>query len=157
MDIIYNEQTIGFLDITFGPSWEYVALTRSYIENFLAINAVDKLHIGKIQLAASELLENAVKYCSREGNRIILNKNDKEKEISIRVFNFIEEEKAKKVVNQVKEMNRADPMEYYIQCMHNLEGGLGFARMNYETDAKISCEYSTEKNILEVKALFLLS
>ena len=42
MDINYEAETKGYLDITFGPKWDYIALTRPYVENFLLINMATK-------------------------------------------------------------------------------------------------------------------
>ena len=79
MQINYENNTVGYLDLTFGPKWDYIPLTKNYIENFLLINVIDKVNISKIAMSASELLENAVKFSSRDGIRMMIRKCDKKK------------------------------------------------------------------------------
>ena len=160
MDINYTAETKGYLDITFGPKWDYIALTRPYVENFLLINMADKDNIHKVGTAASELLENATKYSSQDGIRMIVKKSEADALISLSVFNFSAKEQADFLISRVKEMNSTDAFEYYIFRMKESiknkkeSAGLGLSRIYYEGDARISVKYYDNDGIVEVNALF---
>ena len=160
MKINYEQGTHGYLDITFGPKWDYVPLTKNYVENFLLINLIDKENIGKIAISASELLENAVKYSSKDGIRMIIRKILEKRTIELLVMNFTTIEMYSKVKDIVDVMNSSDPMEYYIKKMKEAaiseegESGLGLARINYECGAKISIGYSESDAVIVVKSIF---
>ncbi len=163
MNIDYELKTIGFLDLTFGPKWDYIPITRNYIENFLMINIDDKFRINKITMAASELLENAVKYSNKDGVRIIISKNDHQKDITLKVFNYAEKTNAMEHIDRINKMNEQKPLDYYIERMkHSVtrtdgKAGLGLARINHEANATITAKYYDENNVLEVSAIFKLS
>ncbi len=163
MKIDYEIKTIGFLDLTFGPKWDYIPITRNYIENFLMINIDDKYRINKITMAASELLENAVKYSNRDGVRIIISKNDHQKNISLKVLNYADKETAMAHIGRINKMNEYKPLEYYIERMKDSvtrtdgKAGLGLARINHEANATISALFYDETSVLEVSAIFKLS
>lgn len=161
MLINYEAGTLGYLDLTFGPKWDYIPLTRVYVENFLQVNMTGKQNIHKIEMAASELLENAVKYSNKDGIRMIVMKNDSTNQIELSVFNFISEENAEKVKSRIEEMNQADPFEYYVARMRKSvkekkkgSAGLGLARIAYEGGAQISVNHIKDENVMQVKLLF---
>lgn len=160
MTINYEQGTHGYLDITFGPKWDYVPLTKNYVENFLLINLVDKENIGRIALAASELLENAVKYSTKDGIRMIIRKILEKKVIELLVLNYTSKEMFNKVKELVETMNNSDPMQFYIERMKEAalaedgDSGLGLARINYECNADITVGYSDIDEVIIVKAIF---
>jgi hypothetical protein len=160
MDINYKTDTKGYLDITFGPKWDYIALTRPYVENFLLINMANKDNIHKVGTAASELLENATKYSSRDGIRMIVKKSEADGVISLSVFNFSDKSQADFLMKRVAEMNSTDAFEYYIFRMKESiknkkdSAGLGLSRIYYEGEARISVKYYESDGIVEVNALF---
>jgi hypothetical protein len=160
MDINYKSDTKGYLDITFGPKWDYIALTRPYVENFLLINMANKDNIHKVGTAASELLENATKYSSRDGIRMIVKKSEAEAEISLSIFNYSEKSQAEFLMKRVEEMNSTDAFEYYIFRMKESiknkkdSAGLGLSRIYYEGDARLSVKFYEADGIVEVNALF---
>lgn len=160
MDINYTAETKGYLDITFGPKWDYIALTRPYVENFLLINMANKDNIHKVGTAASELLENATKYSSRDGIRMIVKKSETDGVISLSVFNYADKNQAEKLMKRVAEMNSTDAFEYYIFRMKESiknkkeNAGLGLSRIYYEGDATISVKFFDADSIIEVNALF---
>lgn len=159
--IQYEEKTTGYLDITFGPKWDYIPITRTYVENFLAIHSLDKKNISQIEMAASELLENAVKYSSKDGIRMMIHKNEKNKEIILRIYNFSEEEGAQAVIKKITAMNSANPLDHYIKCIRESKkhkeqknsAGVGLARIYHEGEAKITPTYDKESGILEIAAI----
>ena len=44
-NISYKKNTIGYLDITFGPIWDYIPLTRNYAENFSYFFSIPPLQL----------------------------------------------------------------------------------------------------------------
>ena len=56
----------GFVELGFGNNWKYVTTIRTFIQNFINISLNDTSYADKISLASSELVENAIKYSSRD-------------------------------------------------------------------------------------------
>lgn len=162
MLINYEPNTVGYLDITFGPKWDYIPLTKNYIENFLLINVIDKNSISKISMSASELLENAVKFSNKDGIRMMIRKLVKKQQVELVVFNHITKAESKVVEDIVGQMNGQEPLQYYIKKMKESvarkdgKAGLGLARINYEGEAKINAKYYDDREIIQVKATFQL-
>jgi hypothetical protein len=160
MDIHYQKLTAGYLDITFHPKWDYIAITRVYIENFLVVNMTERLNIHKASIAASELLENATKYSTDPGIRMILKKSGAENEIVMSVFNKTNRDRADALVIWIDEMNKNDSFEFYVFRMRQSvkedksSSKLGLARIYHECQAKVSASYDKEEGVMEVRAVF---
>ena len=160
MKINYEKDTAGYLDITFGPKWDYIALTRPYVENFLLINMLDKDNIHKVGTAASELLENATKFSGEDGIRMIVKKSKHKKEVQLSVYNYVDMKTAQELIETIEKMNTLDSLEYYIYRMKESvknkqePSKLGLARIYHEGQAKISAIYYEADRIIEVRALF---
>ena len=162
MEIKYQKNTNGYLDITFHPKWDYIAITRLYVESFLQINMADENNIHKVGTAASELLENANKFSTENGIRMIVQKSKVDKIILLSVFNKTTRELAKKVIKRIEEMNQKDSLEYYIYRMKESiknkkeNSQLGLARINHEGQAQLSAFFHEDDEVLEVKAIFCI-
>ena len=160
--INYQPDTIGYLDLTFGPKWDYIPLTKNYVENFLAINLVDRVNISKISMSASELLENAVKFSNKDGIRMMVKKLNKQNQVILVVYNYTTKKEADDLIERVKDMNNQDPLQYYIEKMkesavrNDGKSGLGLSRINYEGEAKLDIVYFDEEGIVQVRAVFRL-
>jgi hypothetical protein len=160
MYINYESNTIGYLDITFGPKWDYIPLTKNFIENFLLVNVVDKKSISKIAMSASELLENAVKFSNKDGIRMVVRKHSKKNVIELKVYNYVEEADAKGLKERIKAMISSDPLQFYIAKMKESvtrkdgKSGLGLARIYYEGEAKITADYIKDSKVVELTAIF---
>lgn len=163
--IDYLTDTVGYLDVVFGPTWDYIPVTRSYIENFLSVHMSERTDISAIEMAASELLENAVKYSKKDGIRVIVDKDERNKTIVLKVFNYSAEASAQKLIDKINKMNQSDPLEYYIEKLRESKkhkevkksAGVGLARIYSEGEGKITADFDTESQILLVKALFNIS
>ncbi len=81
------DETDGYIELKFGPRWKYIAVVRAFIQNFLAIGFSDDARADKIAMAASELLENAVKYAIGEETRIKVGLSAKNGDVEISVSN----------------------------------------------------------------------
>lgn len=156
--INYVSNTSGYLDITFGPKWDYIPVTRTYIENFLEVNMLKQADIDRIEVAASELLENAVKYSNKDGIRVIMNKSKNAKKIKLSVFNYLKRDKYKLLEDQIKEMKKHDSFDYYIkkiqESAEDEQKGFGLARVYHETGANLSTKYLKKFKIMEIRASF---
>ena len=73
----------GYIELKFGPRWKYIACARGFIQNFLAISITDKTKADRVAMAASELLENAVKYANGEDTEIRIRVSPETEKISI--------------------------------------------------------------------------
>jgi hypothetical protein len=160
MKINYEKDTAGYLDITFGPKWDYIALTRPYVENFLLINMTDKDNIHKVGTAASELLENATKFSGDDGIRMIVSKSKHKNEVHLAVYNYLDKKTAEELIERIGKMNELDSLEYYIHRMKESvknkqePSQLGLARIYHEGQAKISAHFHDDSGIIEVRAIF---
>jgi hypothetical protein len=162
MEILYPKNTHGYLDITFHPKWDYIAITRLYVEHFLQINMADDNHIHKVGTAASELLENASKFSIDNGIRMVVKKSKVEKIVLLSVFNKTTQELAESVITRIDEMNQWNSLEYYIFRMKESiknkkeSAQLGLARINHEGQAQISAVFHAGDGVLEVKTIFCM-
>ena len=78
----------GYVELSFGPRWKYIAVIRGFVQNFLAVSLSDDADAkaDKIAMAASELLENAVKYANGEETKVkmaVFTDDHKQLEISV--------------------------------------------------------------------------
>ena len=111
-------------------------------------------------MSASELLENAVKFSSKDGIRMMIKKLDKEEQLILVVFNYTDKKAADHLIERVAEMNSHDPLQYYIEKMkesavrNDGKSGLGLARINYEGEADLDINYFENDGIVQVRAVF---
>ena len=156
--LVYKEGTDNYLDISFKATWDYIPVTKSYIENILLIEMSDMGDIHKVGTAASELLENATKYSKKKGIRTIIKKLEEDDEIELIVYNYSDEQNAVRLKKRVDEMNKVDSLQYYLYRMKesiknkNESAGLGLARVYHEASAKVSASYDKEAEVVQVKA-----
>ena len=112
--------------------------------------------------AASELLENATKFSTDNGVRMIIKKSKVDKIILLSVFNSTTKELADAVIKRIEDMNQWDSLEYYVHRMKESvknkreASQLGLARINHEGQAQISAFYDENDGIIEVKAIFCI-
>jgi hypothetical protein len=158
---LFRNVNNGFVEMIFGPRWTYIATVRSFFQNFLAITLANTKWADVISMAASELLENAVKYAADEGTKVSLEHLKEEKKLYLCVENFASPEQIKILKSQVQEINEGNPQEIYLQKMQEAalrtDGGsqLGLARIRYESDSKIVME--VEGDLVRVAVTFSLT
>lgn len=159
MAIKRDKNTTGYLDITFNSKWDYIPLTRNYINNFLNQNLTDKLLNNRIQVTVSELMENAIKFANADGIRMVIAIYGEEKKLKLSVFNYTTPKQANILKAIIDDMKHYTPLEYYINCMKtkkkdNKGGKLGLARINHESQAELSMFHNQTEGEIEVTALF---
>ena len=136
----------GYIELEFGPRWKYIACVRGFIQNFLAISIVDQTKADKIAMAASELLENAVKYASKDETHIHINVSPETELISISVENTASKESINTLFKVFKKISKGDALQTYVAQMKEAalrnDGNsyLGLARVRFETggDLKVN-------------------
>ncbi|MGH9423298.1 MAG: ATP-binding protein, partial [Thermoanaerobaculia bacterium] len=75
-----------YVEMRFGPRWTYISCVRRFVASFFMIGLSDKERAEQISMAASELLENAVKYASEEEGylKITIAKADHEVDVCVK-------------------------------------------------------------------------
>lgn len=148
----------GFIEMVFGPRWTYIATVRTFLQNFLSITLADNKWADVISMAASELLENAVKYASEEGTKISVEHKTEDNTLVLVVENFSSSDNTKVLAEEITKINNGDPQVVYLQKMQEAalrtDGGsqLGLARIRYESNACISM--ATEGDLIRVTVVF---
>jgi len=153
-----TDESVGYIRLSFGPKWKYVACVRSFVQNFLSISITDAQKADKISLAVSELVENAVKYNSREKTSLLLMIID-DNNILIESQNYADKENIKIFVDELEKINSKDPINAYIEKMKEAvdksgkSSQLGLARIRCETNCEIKYEIS-DNHLLKIRAIF---
>jgi hypothetical protein len=154
----------SYMDLSFGPRWPYVSCVRGFILNFCAIGLENKLNADKISLAASELVENAVKYASKDDTRVRIELLQEEGKVVLEVENQATKEQAETLRNEMEKINEGTPLEAYLKRMQEAatrpkgKAGLGLARVRYEAGALLSLTIipTVDDNLVIVKSIFNL-
>lgn len=138
----YKEE--GYLNLVFAPRWKYTSVVRNFIQNFLAVAIAGKKTSDKIAIAASELIENSVKYSNKDEATLNLRIEKKDNKLIISVTNDADPEQIEFLKNYVDEMKGNDPLKTYLDKMQNAisrtdgKSQLGLARIQYESKAELS-------------------
>jgi len=146
----------GYIELKFGPRWKYIACVRGFIQNFLAISIVDQAKADKIAMAASELLENAVKYASHDDTHIVIKVAPGTEKISIAVENSASPDSIKTLREVYEKINSGDPLQVYVAQMKEAavrsdgKSHLGLARIRYETGGLLELHIEDKKVLLTI-------
>ncbi|NOY09343.1 MAG: hypothetical protein GXP33_10945 [Spirochaetes bacterium] len=145
----------GFIELVFGPRWKYISCVRSFVQNFLAISLTDLSKVDKIAMAASELLENAVKYSREERIKINIMVSKELKRVDVYVENKTSAESIEILKKEYEKIMEGTALEAYIKKMREAglrndgKSQLGIARIRYETGGRLMLE--TEDNTVKIK------
>ncbi|MBN1522928.1 MAG: ATP-binding protein [Spirochaetales bacterium] len=148
MAVTENLGRDGYIELKFGPRWKYIACVRGFIQNFLAISIVDQAKADKIAMAASELLENAVKYASHDETHIVIRVSPETERIVISVENTSSKESIAQLKDVYDKIIEGDPFQMYVAQMKEAavrsdgKSHLGLARIRYETGGDLSLKIS---------------
>ncbi|MCA1950129.1 MAG: hypothetical protein LDL24_06140 [Treponema sp.] len=138
--------SMGFIEIKFGPRWKYIAVVRAFIQNFIAVSYSDNIRADKIAMAASELLENAVKYAQGEETIVKLQLLPEKESIMVSVSNRASPEAIKGLQEIWNKVMQGDPLQSYIAQMqlaatrNDSKSQLGLVRIRYETGAEMKLD-----------------
>ena len=153
---IETEMKDGYIELRFGPRWKYIAVVRAFIQNFLVVSFSDDARADKIAMAASELLENAVKYANGEETRIRVALSGKSGDIDIAVSNKATPEAAAALSAMWKSVMTGDPLEAYVARMREAatrsdgKSQLGLVRIRYETGADMNLKVDGDDITIEL-------
>lgn len=140
----------AYVDITFGPRWKYISVTRNYVQSFIAIGLAGQSKADKIAMAVSELLENAVKYSAGEETRIRLEVRPDEAKIVVAVSNKTDPSREEELKAIYARVNEGDPLQTFIEMMKEAtvrtdgKSQLGLARIRHEVGADIGLSISDD-------------
>lgn len=140
------KDSLGFIEIKFGPRWKYIAVVRAFIQNFIAVSYSDNIRADKIAMAASELLENAVKYAQGEETIVKLQLLPEKGSIMVSVSNRASPEAIKGLQEIWDKVMQGDPLQSYIAQMqlaatrNDSKSQLGLVRIRYETGADMKLD-----------------
>ena len=147
------EKTGECIELVFSSNWNYISITRQFIQNFLAISSGDREKADKFSISISELLENAVKYSTDDRPYMFLHVNEKTQEILGVVENYATKEAADTLQELYNTVMEGTPMEAYVSQMKKaatLDDGtcqLGLARIRFEAGADIKLVISDDYKI----------
>jgi hypothetical protein len=154
---IESEVKDGYIELRFGPRWKYIAVVRAFIQNFLAVSFSDDVRADKIAMAASELLENAVKYANGEDTRIRVSLSSATGDIDISVSNKATPEAMASLKAMWDSVMTDDPLAAYVTKMKEAatrsdgKSQLGLVRIRYETGARMTLKTEGEFITIELK------
>lgn len=148
-----TEKREGYVELSFGPRWKYIAVIRGFVQNFLAVSLSDDADAkaDKISMAASELLENAVKYANGEETKVKMSVfSESTKLLSISVSNKASPEAIATVRKLYDRVMEGDPLEAYVAMMREAatrsdgKSQLGLVRIRYETGCTMKLETTAD-------------
>lgn len=135
-----------YLEIRFGPGWNYVSTVRSFLHEFLLVTFKDQKKSDRISMALSELLENAVKYSTGNHAYIRIQIAENQGDVRVEVMNHSNEILAAELEEVLQRINAMEPLEAYMMMMQ--ESGaqssgsrLGLARIRYEARGELSSQF----------------
>ncbi len=133
----------GHVEIRFGPRWKYIAATRSYVQNFVAISIPNDSKADQIAMAISELLENAVKYSDGEEIHISMHIDGQAKKVFLSVSNQGNPETVASLRTFFERVHSGPPLETFLELMKEATtrsdglSQLGLARIRYEVGGEM--------------------
>jgi len=137
-----QEKRTAYIELKFGPNWDYVVMGYSVVTCFLSSAIKDGVNTELIAIAVIELLSNAVKYS--ETKDVTLQINVTPSQVDIKTFNLASEENIEYLKKEIEDITQGTPLEAYIRKCRQIERepkakhSLGFARIRYESNGKIS-------------------
>jgi len=152
-------QPSDYVELQFGPRWTYISCVRKFVAGFFMIGLADKERAEQISLAASELLENAVKYASEEETSLKISISKSAGEVDLCVSNAVEPHQLNVFRREFALATAGDPETTYLTRMKDAaktEGmtRLGLVRIRYEAGANLRLE--TTNGRVAVHAIFAM-
>lgn len=167
----------AYIDLSFGPTWPYVRVVREFIESFCRVSFGDlDFNISeRISSSASELVENAVKYSTKDdikhGTRVKVELIQKRELVVLEVQNLAPDNHINMLKAHLAQLSKLKPDAlqdlYREKMLKASEDGstsqLGLIRILWEWQAEsLEMEIVSDKNThhkrkkVAVRALFKL-
>src|ERR1700704_5268958 len=109
--MITERLSADYVEMRFGPRWTYISCVRRFVASFFLIGLSDKERAEQISMAASELLENAVKYSSEDSSHLRVAVTRRDNEIDLVVENPADPQQINVLRREFALINAADAQE----------------------------------------------
>lgn len=156
---ITTPASADYVEMRFSPRWTYISCVRKFVASFFMIGLSDKERAEQISLAASELLENAVKYASEEESylRIAIAKGSSEVDVCVK--NKADKTNINTLRRELALIQAGNPEQTYLRKMEEAattegQSRLGLIRIMYEANARLRLEVND--NDVAIHAIFPL-
>jgi hypothetical protein len=145
------------VQVRFQPMWRYIDGIREFC-GFFTRTTFDDPEVGdRIGVVVHELVENAIRYSSRnESSLLHLAVYSRDEEIEVVVANSAEESRVKEFEKIFEKINQGDALDAYSWAMQRARGlpedqsGLGLPRIRYE--GRMSLSMTVDNNVVSVRA-----
>src|SRR5215212_5930171 len=134
-----------YVEMRFGPRWTYISCVRKFVASFFMIGLADKERAEQISMAASELLENAVKYASEDESYLKISIARQSNEVDVCVKNKAEPQHINTLRRELALISAGQPEQIYLRKMEEAamtegQSRLGLARILYEANARLKLD-----------------
>ncbi len=152
--------TSDYVEMRFGPRWTYISCVRKFVASFFMIGLADKERAEQISMAASELLENAVKYASEEEGYLKISIAKSTNEVDVCVKNRAEAHHINMLRKELALIHAGEPEKMYLKKMQDAamsegqQSRLGLARILYEAGARLRLDVRDGE--VSIHAIFTL-
>lgn len=142
-----------YIQLHFSPKWRYIATTRNFIQSFLAVSLSNEEKADKLAMAASELLENAVKYSKNQETVLELEVDAETNRIRITASNKGDAESIAAIKSIFEKASTGDPLTVYVEAMKEAavrtdgKSQLGLVRIRYETGAELKLDVDDDQTV----------
>ena len=148
-----------YVELRFGPRWTYISCVRKFVASFFMIGLADKERAEQISMAASELLENAVKYASEEEGYLKISIAKSTNSVDVCVKNKAEPHHVNTLRREFALIHSGEPERVYLKKMEEAaltegQSRLGLARILYEGGATLKLDVKDAD--VELHAIFPL-
>ena len=159
MSIQITPVSSDYVEMRFGPRWTYISCVRKFVASFFMIGLADKERAEQISLAASELLENAVKYASEDEGYLKIAISKGMNEVDVCVKNKAEAHNINTLRRELALIQAGDPEHVYLKKMEEAamtegQSRLGLIRILYEANARLRLDVND--NDVSIHAIFPL-
>jgi hypothetical protein len=159
LNMVREGLTADYVEMRFGPRWTYISCVRRFVASFFMIGLADKERAEQISMAASELLENAVKYASEEEGYLKISIAKSTNEVDVCVKNKAESHHINTLRRELALIHAGEPEKIYLKKMEQAamtegQSRLGLARILYEAGARLRLDVTDGE--VSIHAIFSL-
>jgi len=152
-----EEPSDDHVELCFAPRWTYISCVRKFLASFFLIGLSDKEQAEQISTAASELLENAVKYASEDNSYTRVEISRRRNEVHLVVENPADPEQINVLRREFALVTAAEPEAVYLKRMEEAaragtQSRLGLIRILYEAGATLRLE--VQERMVKMHAVF---
>src|SRR5436305_5585465 len=142
MSIEITPVSSDYVEMRFGPRWTYISCVRKFVASFFMIGLADKERAEQISMAASELLENAVKYASDEESYLKISIAKQSSVVDVCVKNRAEPHHINTLRRELALIQAGQPEAVYLKKMEEAamtegQSRLGLIRILFEAGARL--------------------